>query len=340
MQGSSIPQRLDDFHSENDQRRCWAPLECTDLVTMSACIQEASYSALAKQQHTDIDSSFAKGALFAPERKQLHACQADLDLRNRPKPAGAKRQGSAEHHPRHVSNAVDQTHQLDVQSPPGQPVSAAQQGQSSQVTLVQSGAEQGTQTSSEQQRRICRIGSTTGSTQLAPSLAGEFGRQAEVLHRDLPLSNDRDNSKPCDLTPSTYPDQRPVGPALSKLESVTSRSKPFLSTPAADAHGQGKTAASSANAGQHVSGGKPAKKRLRGQSFERPAHTAGPSRLGTSKSRQSAAKQSTVPGVSAQTNSKTATRPSDSGPASGAVSTQKNAAALRGQIAEQKASAR
>lgn len=338
MQGSSISQRLNDFNSENDQRRCWAPPERTDLVSLSACIQEASYSVLATSQHTDIDSSFAKGAMFAPDRKQFHACLATLGLglRNSSKPVGAKRQGSAEHQPRHVPNAVDQTHQL-VQSPPGQPVSAAQQDQPSQARPLQSGAEQGT--SSEQQRRICRIGSTTGSTQLAPSLAGEVGREAEVLHRDPPLSNDRDESKPCDLTPSTYPGQRPLGGALGKLKSVNSRSKP-LSTPAANAHGQGKTAAASAKAGQHVSGGKPAKKRLRGQSFEHPAHTAGPSRLGSSKSKQPAAKQSTVPAVSAQTDSKTDTRPSDSGPASGIVSTQNNSAASRGEVAEQKASAR
>ena len=336
MQGSSSPQPLHDFDSENDKRRCWAPPDCIDLVSMSALIQGAAYSALAESRNADIDSSFAKVAMFAPSRKQLHACQATqhLGVHNSSRPVGAKRQGSAKHQPRHVSNAVDQTHQLDAPSPAGQP-DPAQQNQSAPASLLQSGPQQSKGITSQQQRRICRIGSTTGSTRPStPLLGGEGERQADGLNRDPPLSNDKE-SELCDPTSCTFSGQRPVGAASSKLESVNSKSNPFLSIYASIASGQGKTAAAPAKAGQHVSGNA-ARKRLHGQSSERPAHTAGPSRLGSSKSMQPAAMQSTVPAVSAHSDS----RPSGSGPASGMVCTQDDSAALKGDVADQKASVR
>lgn len=342
MLGSSTPQSLHEYDSENDQRQSWAPLGCIDIASMSAYIQDAHYSACAKSEHADLDSSFVDVALFAPDRKQLQVCQAMLDLgsHNSSRPVGANRQGSAKHQPRRVSNAVDQTHQFDAPSPTGQPVLAAQQDQSGQARLLQSGAEQNKGTSSQQQRGLCRIGSTTGSTQFAtPLLGGEGGRQADHLKTDAPSCKGRDKLKPPDSISCTNPGQRPAGHALSKLESVKSRSNPFLSTPAAIAPGQGKPAVAPAKAGQHVIR-KAARKRFHVQSPERPAHTAGPSRLGSSKSMQPAAMQSTVPAVSAHADSKTDTRPSSSGPASGVACTQGNSAALKGQAAEQKASAR
>ena len=345
MQASSISQPLHGFDSENGQRRCWAPLGCTDFVSMAAFIQGVHYCVSSKSQHADRDSSFAQVALFAPDRKQLHACRASLDRRLHisSKPDGAQGQGAAKHQPRHVSNAVDQTHPLDAQSPPGQSILlAAQQDHPGQARLLQSGAEQGNGTILRQQRALSKIGSTTGSTQLATSLlAGEAAQQADAMHRDPPLSIDRDKSNPCDPKSDTHPGQRPVKAALSKLKSVNSRSNAFrkLSTSAANAPGQGKTAAAPAKAVQHVTG-KAARKRCRGQSSESPAHTAGPSRLGSSKFKQPAAMQSAVPAVNVHSDSKTDTRPSGSGLASGTVSTQVDSAAVKGQVAEHNVSHR
>ena len=345
MQGSSISQPLHGFVSENGQRRCWAPLGCTDFVSMAAFIHGVHHSVPSNSQHADSDSSFAQVALFTPDRKQMHACLATLGLgsHNSSKPVGAKGQGTAKRKPRHVSNAVDQTHPLDAQTPPGQPILLlAQQDYPGQARLLQSGAEQGNGTSLGQQRRLCRIGSTTGSAQLStPLLGGEAAQQADDTHRDVLLSVDRDKFKPCDPKSGTHPGQRPAAAASSKLEPVNSRFNLFrkLSTSAANAPGQGKTAAAPAKAVQQITA-KAARKRFRGQSSERPAHTAGPSRLGSSKFKQPAAKQSAVPAVNAHSDSKTDTWPSGSGLPSGTVSTQVDSAALKGQVAEQKVSAR
>lgn len=310
MQGSSVPHGFD---SENSQRRCWAP--CTHMESYSDCIQTACFSALAKLQQTGTASSpSSRFAVWSPKNKKLHACQEQLGLSSpaRSKPAATDKQGSASQQPRYVPNAVDQTHQLGAQCPPCEAVSQAeQQDQSVEARLLPFGAAQGDGTNSEQQRRLCRTGSTaTGSKQLATPLSGgNSGQQADAKHRDLLLSKDRDKSNP---TSCTYPDQRPAGAALSKLESVNSRSNPFPSASAAIPR-EGKTPTVPAKGGQHVNA--KAKKRSREQASEHLAHSAGPSRLASSKPKQPAAKRSAVPG--SQSNSKAHTKPSGSVPASG-----------------------
>lgn len=310
MQGSSVPHGFD---SENSQRRCWAP--CTDMESYSDCIQNACFSALAKlQQNGAASSPSSRFAVWSPKRKKLRVCQDQLGLSSpaRSKPVGTEKQGSARQQPRRVPNAVDQTHQLVAQCPPCESVlPAAQQDQSSQARLLQSGAAHGDGTSSERQRRLCRTGSATGSKQLATPLSGgNSGQQADATQTDLLLSNDRDKRNP---TSCTYPDQRPAGAALSKLESVNSRSNPVPSTSAAMPQ-EGKTPAVPAKCGKHVSA-KAARKRPREQPSEHLPHSAGPSRLGSIKPKQPAAKRSAVPG--SNSDSKAHTKPSGSVPASG-----------------------
>ena len=308
MQGSSVPHGFD---SENRQRRRWAP--CTDMESYSDCIQTACFSALAKLQQTGTASSpSSRFAVWSPKNKMLRVCQEQLGFRSpaRSKPAGTEEQGSARHQPRHVPNAVDQTHQLGAQRPPCEPVlQAAQQHQSGQARLLQSSTAQGDGTSAEQPRRLCRTGSATGSKQLATPLSGgNSGQQADAAHRDPLLSNDSNKRNP---TSCTYPDQRPAGAAMSKLESVNSRANPFLSTSAAVPE-EGKTPTVPARGGQHVSA-KAFRKRSREQPSEHLAHGAGPSRLGSSKPKQSTAKRK----AASNSDSKDHAKASGAVPASG-----------------------
>lgn len=310
MQGSSVPHGFD---AENSQRRCWAP--CTDMESYTDCIQNACFSALAKLQQTGAASSpSSRFAVWSPKDKKLRACQEQLGHGSpaRSKPAGTEKQGSVSQQPRRVPNAVDQTHQHGAQCPPCQSVlPAAQQDHPVQLRLLQSGAAQGDGTSSEQQKRLRRTGSATGSKQLATPLSGgNSEQQADAAHRDLPLSNDRDKRNP---TSCTYPDQRPAGAALSKMESVNSRSNPFPSISAAIPQ-EGKTPTVPAKGGQHVSA-KATRKRSHEQASEHLAHSAGPSRLGSNKPKQPAAKRSAVSG--SHSNNKAHTKPSGSVPASG-----------------------
>ena len=350
MQSSSHSKPLQSSHavlgfgSVNAQRSCWAPPGSIDIESISGFAQTTSYKAFAEHQRTG--TTVSQFALFAPERKWLRVKQAKLGLSssNRLGPDGEQEQGSAARQPRRVPNAVDQTHQLDAQTLHGQSAHALaspQQDQAGELRLLQSGAEQGMDTSAEQQRHLGRIISRTGSTLTQPGIplseAGTW-RQMDAMHRDARFE-DMDMFKRPDPTDSS---QRPTGAASSKLGSFSSRSNPPHVEPPAIMLGQCKTAASLGKASQRS--GK--KKRLRESDSGRLLHIKqppGPSRLSIKKAdlaKQPDAECSAMPLVNVQSDSKTQSKPSGSGQVFGIVSAEDGTVALKGQPAEQKASAR
>lgn len=317
-QTSSQPLRnLHDFDGVNAQRSCWAPVRRNDMESISPCVQALRGTARPRQT-----GSVFSPALFAPEQKQVILKQAWLGITsgNKSKPAGEEGRQSTRQQPRLVSNAVDQTY--DAQAAQCQPAAAAAQPeQAGQANLLQSGAEQGTDTSAEQ-RHLHRLASTTGSTvtQLATPL--EAGQQTHPSHRDAPL--DTDMFTPPSPTSGTHAGQRPAGAALSKLDSINSKSNFSFFTPPATTPGQVKTAPP-AKAGLHVNGSAIRKRPHTHHISRRPASAKqppGPSRLGTSKTslaKQPGAKSGEVTGIP---DGKTWSKPVVSGQACHTVSTQ------------------
>lgn len=332
-QGPQPPScNLHDFDMVRDHRSQWAPPGSTDVDGDTPFIQDVCDTSLARHRQTGILSSACQLALYAPEQKQVLVKQAELGITssNRFKPAGEEGRQSARQQPRLVSNAVDQTHQLDAQAAHRQSAeTAAQPEEPGQARLLQSGAEQGINTGAEQ-RHLHRLTSTTGSTMTQLATPVEAGQQTDAMHRDVSLSRHTDMFKPPCGTSGTFACPKP---ALSKLESINSRSDPSFFMPPATISGQGKTPA---KAGHHVNGSA-TRKRLHGHISGRLKQLPGPSRLGISKdslAKQPDAQSSDVTGIP---DSKTCSNPFVSGQACDTVNNQD---ATEGQVADQKAPAR